>query len=86
VVLLQWPYLKTILQFPDRPTFGTSLNASEIGFKLNLPASSGPLSVTGPLSGTPAKPQAAKAAPAAKPATAGKTSAKPNKTKGAKRG
>jgi hypothetical protein len=47
VVLLQWPFIKTILQFPDRPTFGTSLNASEIGFKLAVPIVPAPAAGTG---------------------------------------
>lgn len=74
IVLLQWAYIETILQFPDRPTFGTSLNASEIGFKLTTK-----LAPAQPASGK--RPAGAAAAPG-KPAA----SVKPGKSKGAKRG
>lgn len=37
VTLLQWSSIQTILQFPDRPTYGATLNASEIGFRRQLP-------------------------------------------------
>jgi hypothetical protein len=33
VVQLQWPYIMTILQFPDRETFTESVDEVEIGFK-----------------------------------------------------
>ena len=33
VILLQWPYIQTILQFPDRAAFSGGLNEVEIGFK-----------------------------------------------------
>ena len=31
-VLLQWPYIKTVLQFPDRPAYRAGVDESEIGF------------------------------------------------------
>jgi hypothetical protein len=37
VVLLMWPYIQTILQFPDRTSFMGSVEESEIGFKSKLP-------------------------------------------------
>jgi hypothetical protein len=44
VVLLQWPYIQTVLQFPDRPAFRAGVDEVEIGFKSKLspapPASS----------------------------------------------
>ena len=94
VVLLQWAYIKTILQFPDRPTFGTSLNASEIGFKLQA---SGALGAPAHSRLAAAKLESAPAAPAAPAAakplprragvkTLKSTPVKPGKTKGAKRG
>jgi hypothetical protein len=36
-VLLMWPYIQTILQFPDRPAFHAGVNESEIGFKAKAP-------------------------------------------------
>lgn len=36
VVLLLWPYIQTILQFPDRTSFMGSIEESEIGFKSKL--------------------------------------------------
>jgi hypothetical protein len=33
VFLLQWPYIQTIMQFPDRPAYRGSVDESEIGFK-----------------------------------------------------
>jgi hypothetical protein len=36
VTLLQWAQIQSILQFPDRPTFGATLNASEIGFRRQI--------------------------------------------------
>jgi len=38
-VLLMWPYIQTILQFPDRTSFQTSVEETEIGFKALLPKS-----------------------------------------------
>jgi len=37
VILLMWPYIQTILQFPDRTAFHAGLDESEIGFKVKLP-------------------------------------------------
>ncbi len=31
-----WPYIQTILQFPDRTSFMGSIEESEIGFKSKL--------------------------------------------------
>lgn len=36
-ILLMWPYIQTIMQFPDRPAFRAGLDESEIGFKTKLP-------------------------------------------------
>jgi hypothetical protein len=33
-VLLMWPYIQTLMQFPDRPAFRAGVNESEIGFKV----------------------------------------------------
>lgn len=33
VFLLQWPYIQTILQFPDRPAYRGGVDEFEIGFK-----------------------------------------------------
>jgi len=33
IFLLQWPYIQTILQFPDRPAYRGSVDEAEIGFK-----------------------------------------------------
>lgn len=90
VVLLQWGYIQTILQFPDRPTYGATLNTSEIGFKLQLPAAQPAVSAARPAhtaakskSKPPAKPVApAKPKGAAKPGV----ELKNNRAKGAKRG
>jgi hypothetical protein len=32
-VLLLWPYIQTILQFPDRPAYRGGIDETEIGFK-----------------------------------------------------
>ena len=37
-VLLQWPYIETILQFPDRPAYSGSVDEQEIGFKAKVKA------------------------------------------------
>ena len=34
VVLLQWPYIQTIIQFPDREAYRAGVDESEIGFKV----------------------------------------------------
>jgi hypothetical protein len=36
-VLLCWPYIQTILQFPDRVSFRACVDEGEIGFKAKLP-------------------------------------------------
>jgi hypothetical protein len=36
IVLLQWPYIQTILQFPERTSFKGSEDEVEIGFKAKL--------------------------------------------------
>ncbi len=36
IVLLQWPYIQTILQFPERTSFQGSEDEVEIGFKAKL--------------------------------------------------
>lgn len=36
IVLILWPYIQTILQFPDRSSFMGSVEESEIGFKSKL--------------------------------------------------
>jgi hypothetical protein len=90
VVLLQWGYIQTILQFPDRPTYGSTLNASEIGFKLQLPLAGAAVALAQPAraagkgkASTPAKPVGpAKPKGPAKPGVELKSS----KAKGAKRG
>jgi hypothetical protein len=33
VILLQWPYVQTIIQFPEREAFRAGVDESEIGFK-----------------------------------------------------
>jgi hypothetical protein len=33
VFLLQWPYIQTIMQFPDRPAYRGGVDEAEIGFK-----------------------------------------------------
>lgn len=33
VLLLQWPYIETVMQFPDRPAFRGGVDVSEIGFR-----------------------------------------------------
>jgi len=33
VFLLQWPYVQTIMQFPDRPAYRGGVDEAEIGFK-----------------------------------------------------
>jgi hypothetical protein len=95
VVLLQWGYIQTILQFPDRPTYGATLNASEIGFKLRLPVPSvtGAAAAVAPSSAPARKPKVRPAEPAkpktpAVPKKPGSrvTAAKTTKMKGAKRG
>ena len=37
VVLIMWPYIQTILQFPERVSFMGSVEETEIGFKSKLP-------------------------------------------------
>lgn len=36
VFLLQWPYIQTILQFPDRPAYRGGVDEEEIGFKAKV--------------------------------------------------
>jgi len=36
IVLLQWPYIQTVLQFPERTSFQGSEDEVEIGFKSKL--------------------------------------------------
>ncbi|MBN2082062.1 hypothetical protein JW859_07625 [bacterium] len=36
VFLLQWPYIQTILQFPDRPAYRGGVDEAEIGFKAKV--------------------------------------------------
>jgi hypothetical protein len=42
VILLSWPYIQTILQFPDRHSFQASMDEGEIGFKSKLPKPEAP--------------------------------------------
>jgi hypothetical protein len=42
VVLIMWPYIQTILQFPERTSFMGSVDESEIGFKSKLKPVEGP--------------------------------------------
>lgn len=37
VVLIMWPYIQTLLQFPERTSFQGTVEVSEIGFKSKLP-------------------------------------------------
>ena len=36
VILLQWPYVQTILQFPERKAFRAGVDEVEIGFKAKV--------------------------------------------------
>lgn len=81
VTLLQWSAIQTILQFPDRPTYGSTLNASEIGFR-RYQAESGAKSKAKPRAAGRSK-VAVKTAAAGKAAVAAKTT---SKSKGARRG
>lgn len=36
IVLLMWPYIQTIMQFPDRVSFQAGVDEGEIGFKARI--------------------------------------------------
>jgi|WetSurMetagenome_2_1015567.scaffolds.fasta_scaffold1335432_1 hypothetical protein len=36
VILVMWPYIQTITQFPDRPAYSAGVDETEIGFKAKV--------------------------------------------------
>jgi hypothetical protein len=54
VILIMWPYIQTIMQFPDRPNYHANVAQTEIGFRARLqpanvvPQELTPIGVTGP--------------------------------------
>ena len=36
VILVMWPYIQTITQFPDRPAYTAGVDETEIGFKAKV--------------------------------------------------
>jgi hypothetical protein len=51
VLLLQWPMIQTLIQFPDRPDYVGGVDEGEIGFKAHVTASASPLLIGVPVAG-----------------------------------